>query len=205
MRGFIPTIALATGIAFAQVPGGMGSPGARPTTPGINPNSPQPGLTNDSQMRVHVDDKQFLRDAAMGGLEEVELGKLAVEKGGIDAVKQFGQKMVDDHSKANAEVKKVASAENINVPDALDAKHQARIDKLSRLSGAAFDRAYVKDQVKDHEQVVREFQNEARNGSDAAVKEFASRTLPTLQEHLTMAKDLSKGKNEQASADRSKE
>jgi len=205
MRSFIATIALGTGIAFAQVPGGTGAPGTRPTTPGINPDAPQPSVNTDTQqMRVRVDDKKFLRDAAMGGLEEVELGKLAAEKGGIDAIKQFGQKMVDDHTKAGEDLKQVASAENINIPDALDAKHQARIDKLSKLSGAAFDRAYIKDQVKDHEQDVREFQNDAQNGNDTAVKEFASRNLPTLQQHLTMAKDLNKGNSEQASADRSR-
>jgi putative membrane protein len=128
----------------------------------------------------------------MGGMTEVQLGKLAAEKGSTDAVKQFGQKMVDDHSKADDELKQVASQRNITLPDSLDSRHQARIDKLSKLSGTAFDRAYVKDQMKDHEQDVREFQTEAQNGSDPAVKDFASKTLPTIQEHLSMAKDLNK-------------
>jgi putative membrane protein len=154
-------------------------------------------------MKVKADDKKFLQDAAMGGMAEVAMGKLAAEKGSTDAVKQFGQKMVDDHTKTNDELKQVASAQSITIPGALDSRHQSRIDKLSKLSGAAFDKAYAKAQVKDHEEDLRAFQDEAQNGNNSAVKDFANKTLPTLQEHLTMAKDLSKGKMASNSADRS--
>lgn len=194
-------LAFVTGMAFAQAPGSMGQP-TRPM-PGINPVN-QPGMPNDtSQMKVKADDKKFLQDAAMGGMAEVAMGKLAADKGSSDAVKQYGQKMVDDHTKANDELKQVASAQSITIPDALDSRHQSRIDKLSKLSGAAFDKAYAKAQVKDHEEDVRAFQDEAHNGNNAAVKDFANKALPTLQEHLTMAKDLSKGKMASNSADRS--
>jgi putative membrane protein len=193
-------MAFVTGMAFAQAPGSMGQPSR--TTPGYNPN--QPGLTNDTtQTKVKTDDKKFLQDAVMGGMAEVAMGKLAAEKGSSDAVKQYGQKMVDDHTKANDELKQVASAQSITIPDTLDSRHQSRIDKLSKLSGPAFDKAYVKAQVKDHEEDVRAFRDEAQNGNNAAVKDLANKTLPTLQEHLTMAKDLSKGKTESNTADRS--
>src|SRR5207302_2674341 len=109
-----------------------------------------------------------------------------------------------DHSKANDELKEVAKKESIPIPDSLDAKHRARVDSLSKLSGSAFDRAYIKDQLKDHQQDVKEFQNEASSGSMPAVKDFASKTLPTLQEHLSTVKDLDKGKKS-TSADRSKQ
>ena len=142
-----------------------------------------------------ADNKTFLKNAAAGGLAEVELGKLAAAKGSADGVKQFGQRMVEDHSKANELLKQVAGRESIAVPDSLDAKAQARVDKLAKLSGAQFDRAYIKDQVKDHEQDVREFQLEAENGLDPDVKHFAAQTLPTLKEHLTMIKDLRKNSN----------
>jgi putative membrane protein len=125
-------------------------------------------------------------------MAEVELGKLATQKAASDAVKQFGQKMVDDHSKANDQLKQVASKENITIPDSLDSKHQSRIEKLSKLSGPEFDKAYIKDQVKDHKQDVSEFKSEANNGSDPNIKQFASNTLPILEQHLTMAKDLNK-------------
>jgi putative membrane protein len=139
-----------------------------------------------------VDDKKFVENAALGGMAEVELGKLATQKASSDAVKQFGQKMVDDHSKANDQLKEIASKENISIPASLDSKHQSRIEKLSKLSGPDFDKAYVKDQVKDHKKDVSQFKNEAESGSNPNIKQFASTTLPTLQEHLSMAQDLSK-------------
>jgi putative membrane protein len=185
--------------AMAQAPGA----GQSPTTPQSSPSSrqaspnttgpaaPNEGNANDT-MTTKVDDKKFVKDAALGGMAEVELGKLATQKAASEAVKQFGQKMVDDHTKANDQLKEVASKENITIPDSLDSKHQSRIEKLSKLSGPDFDKAYIKDQVKDHKQDVSEFKNEANAGSDPNVKQFASNTLPILEQHLTMAKDLSK-------------
>ena len=128
----------------------------------------------------------------MGGLHEVALGKLAVEKGSSDAVKQFGQKMIDDHVKANDELKQIAAAGGVNLPDALDSKHQSRVDKVAKLSGPEFDKAYIKDQVKDHKHDIDDFKSEAQNGSEPNVKQFAMATLPTLEEHLNAVKDLNK-------------
>lgn len=188
--------------ALAQTPGQI--PGQQPPM-GQQPQRPIPGQTDpmgrrdptvnpnaDTTPAMKVDDKKFLKDAAMGGLTEVELGKIAVQKASSDAVKQFGQKMIDDHSKANEHLKHVAKQESISVPEELDSKHRSRVDKLSKLSGADFDKAYMKDQLKDHQQDVREFQLEAQNGTDPNVKGFAVKTLPTLQAHLNMAKDISK-------------
>jgi putative membrane protein len=182
--------------ALAQGHGG-GVPMTQPASRS-NPNDPNALNTNRNTQTQRVDEKKFLKDAAIGGMVEVELGKLAVQKASSDAVKQFGQKMVDDHTKANEELKQITSNANINVPDSLDAKHQSRIDKLAKLSGTEFDRAYIKDQLKDHQQDVKEFQNEAENGNQAEVKNFASKILPTLQEHLSMAKDLNKQKGNTA-------
>ncbi len=159
-----------------------------------------PGNTPDA-MPMKVDDKKFVKDAALGGMTEVELGKLAAQKASSDAVKQFGQKMVDDHTKANDELKQIASKESISVPDSLDSKHQSRIDKLAKLSGPDFDKAYIKDQVKDHQSDVTDFKNEAQYGSDPNVKQFATSTLPTLEEHLSTVKELNKSaKKEKASS-----
>jgi putative membrane protein len=179
--------AIPVGTAFAQHSGG-GAPAQTPSAQQNNPNNPMNQLDQGSSK---VDDKKFAKDAALGGITEVELGKLATQKASSDAVKQFGQKMVDDHTKANDMLKQVASKENISLPDTLDSKHQARIDKLSKLSGAEFDKAYVKDQLKDHQNDVREFQAEAQGGTDPNIKQFASTTLPTLQQHLEMVKALS--------------
>jgi putative membrane protein len=190
---------------LAQVPSpqpSMGQTGR--TNPATSPQTQPTANPTQMQTSMKADDKKFVRDAAIGGMTEVELGKLAAEKGSSDGVKQFGQKMVDDHTKANDELKKVAGAQSLSVPDSIDSKHRSRIDKLAKLSGAEFDRAYIKDQLKDHQQDVREFQDEAQNGNIPAVKDFAAKTLPTLQEHLTMVKDLNNGKSASNSADRSK-
>jgi putative membrane protein len=191
------------GLLFAQNPGSPQQPGNSPMGP--NPRVGPPGIANDPASRPELnagtpqqtkaDDSKFVKDAAVGGMTEVALGKLAQEKASSDAVKQFGQKMIDDHSKAGEDLKKAATKANINVPDSIDSKHQARIDKLSKLSGADFDKAYIKDQLKDHREDVAAFDREAQNGSEPAVKEFASKTLPTLQQHLSMVKDLNKGKS----------
>ena len=151
-----------------------------------------PGAQNpDAMTGKKVDDKAFLKHAAMGGLAEVELGKLAAQKGASEDVKQFGQKMVDDHTKANDQLKEIAAKAQVEVPSSLDPKHQKSMDKLSKLSGEKFDKAYVKDMVKDHRKDVSEFQAEAQNGTDPNVKQFAASTLPVLQEHLKMIEDIS--------------
>jgi putative membrane protein len=184
---------------LAQPPGGGSPSGQSPSTPSTFPGQNSPNrpdangpLGNNPPAPSKVDDKKFVKDAAMGGMTEVELGKLAAQKASREDVKQFGQKMVDDHTKANDQLKQIAGKENIPIPDSLDSKHQSRIDKLSKLSGADFDKAYIKDQLKDHQTDVREFSNEAQGGTDPNIKTFASSTLPTLQEHLEMVKNLNK-------------
>jgi len=135
-------------------------------------------------------DHDFVMDAAMGGMLEVELGRLAAQQGTSDAVKQFGQRMVDDHSKANAELMTLAQSKGITLPTALDDKHRNEVTKLSAKTGADFDRAYSKLMLSDHEKDVSEFEKESTKGTDPDLKAFASKTLPTLQEHLQLARTL---------------
>ncbi len=135
-------------------------------------------------------DQKFMTKAAEGGMAEVALGRLASEHGGSDAVKQFGQRMVTDHGKANDELTQLAQQKGVSLPTAPDAKDQKLIDRLSKLSGADFDRAYMRAMVRDHNKDVKEFQREAQRGKDADVQSWASKTLPTLQEHQQQAKQL---------------
>jgi putative membrane protein len=137
-------------------------------------------------------DSTFVTKAAKGGMAEVELGKLAAEKGTSDQVKQFGQRMVTDHSKANDELKAVAQSKSLTLPTALDPKDKALHDRLAKMSGAAFDRAYMQAMLADHQKDVREFRMEANSGQDPDVKAFAAKTLPTLEEHLKMARDANR-------------
>lgn len=130
----------------------------------------------------------------MGGMTEITLGKLAVEKASRDEVKQFGQKIIDDHTKSNDELKQLAVAGGVDLPAALDAKQQSRVGKLAKLSGAEFDKAFLKDQMKYHQQNVKDFQDEVKYGSVAQVKDLASKELPALKQHLEAAKDLNKNK-----------
>jgi len=132
-------------------------------------------------------DKSFVEKAAVGGLAEVQMGKMAQQKGSSDQVKQFGSRMVEDHSKANDELKQVASSKGITLPTDLDAKHKSKMEKMQKLSGAQFDRAYMDDMVSDHKQDVADFKKEANSGKDSDIKAFAAKTLPTLEDHLKMA------------------
>jgi putative membrane protein len=148
------------------------------------------GSAMSAQGSAHVasSDRKFIEKAAQGGMAEVKLGQLATQKASSDQVKQFGQRMVDDHSKANDQLKQVASDKGVTLPTQLDRSTQREYDKLSKLSGAAFDREYMKHMVSDHKKDVSEFKSEANKARDADVKQFASSTLPTLEEHLTLAK-----------------
>ena len=137
-------------------------------------------------------DAKFAINAAKGGMMEVEMGRMAAEKATSPDVKQFGQRMVDDHSKANDELKAIASGKGMTLPAAVDAAGKAKMDKMSKLTGAAFDRAYMADMVKDHKKDVAEFRKEAKSGKDPDIKGFASKTLPTLEEHLKMAQDTTR-------------
>ena len=132
----------------------------------------------------------FARQAAIGGMTEVELGRLAVERASNARVREFGQRMVDDHSKANTELQVAAREQGVALPTEIDTEHRAAVDRLSRLSGPAFDQAYMRDMVMDHEQDVADFARAARHAGDSPIKSFAARTLPTLQDHLKMARDV---------------
>jgi putative membrane protein len=137
-------------------------------------------------------DNGFMTKAARGGLAEVELGRLAATHASNQQVKQFGQRMVDDHSKANNELQEIAAKEGVTLPTALDARDNAEKDKLTSLNGPDFDKAYMEDMVKDHRADIAEFKKEASSGTDPSLKAFASKTLPTLQEHLTLAESAEK-------------
>ncbi len=131
-------------------------------------------------------DTKFAMNAAQGGMAEVKLGQLAASKGSSDFVKQFGQKMVDDHSKANDQLKSVASKDNMTLPTDLSAKDQAEYDKLSKMSGAGFDKEYERYMTADHKMDVAAFKKESMTGQNPDLKSFAGDTLPTVQQHLQM-------------------
>lgn len=156
------------------------------------------GGTSTAKSKPAMADSHFAKEAAQGGMAEVKLGQLARDKGSSDSVKSFGKRMVDDHSKAGDKLKDVASNQNIKLPTDISAKDQATYDRLSKLNGTAFDRGYARYMVKDHETDVAAFQKEANGGRNDLLKSFASETLPTLQDHLKEAKEMTKRVSGQA-------
>jgi putative membrane protein len=147
-------------------------------------------MDNGTKKMMSSADTTFAMKAAQGGMAEVKLGQLAADKATNPDVKAFGQRMVTDHTKANDDLKSVAQQEGMTLPTDVNAKQQAMYDKLSQMSGAAFDKAYVNDMLKDHEEDVKDFQKEANSGKDDQLKSFASRTLPVLQSHLDSIKQI---------------
>jgi len=131
----------------------------------------------------------FIEKAAMGGMTEVKLADLALQKSQNQDVRKFATDMKQDHSQANSELESIASSKNVTVPATLDKKHQAILDSLSAKSGAEFDSAYSKYMVKDHRQAVALFK-QAQSSKDSDISGFAAKTLPTLEEHQKMANGL---------------
>ncbi len=138
-------------------------------------------------------DRKFVEEAAEGGMAEVRLGRLAVERASAPEFKQFGQRMVDDHQKANDELKTIAEQKNLPLPTEMTSADQKTYQQLAQLSGGDFDKQYMKHMVKDHDHDVRAFKHEAAAGADRDVQAFAKRTLDVLEEHDRLAKQTSKG------------
>lgn len=172
-------------------PDEAGARGVEPDSPAGQNRAPAETAANDAAV-PGATDRSFIVEAAHGGLAEVELGRMAAEKAANARVKQFAQRMVADHGKANDQLNALAGARTITLPAQLDAQHKATRDRLAGLSGDAFDQAYMRLMVADHRADVAAFQQEAANGRDAEVKAWAGKILPTLQQHLTMAQEISK-------------
>jgi putative membrane protein len=196
----VAALALVFGAApvFAQYGGSSGTT-RQPQGRQQDSTTSQDNTDTNSANTKSSADENFAKKAAQGGMAEVKLGQLAEQKGSSPEVKNFGRRMVQDHSKANNELKDVTSKENIPLPNEMDKSDQATYDRLSKLSGDAFDRAYARDMVKDHSKDVSEFQKEAKNGKDESIKNFAAQTLPALQNHLDQARQMEQAVNQSSS------
>src|SRR5262245_23090981 len=164
----------------------MAAPASAQTAAGQPASAPTPAAKMNPEQR-------FMTDVANVGMAEVELGKLATEKASNEQVKKFGQRMVDDHTKAGDELKSIAQTKNITWPTELDAKHKAVHDRLMKLSGESFDRAYMQEMVSGHQKAVSTLKTESTKGKDPEIKAWAAKTLPTIEDHLKEARDVSRG------------
>lgn len=176
-----------TAVTNSNLPSNMNSAMNSNTPANINSANGSSGMNKE----LSSGDKDFMNKAAQGGMFEVKLGELAFAKGQSPDVKMFGQKMKFDHTKANDELKALAGGKAVTLPADVSAKQKQDMDKLSKLSGAAFDKEYVRMMIEDHEKDVADFQKQAEGGTNSELKTFASSTLPTLQMHLAMIQVIS--------------
>jgi putative membrane protein len=149
--------------------------------------------------KADMADAHFAKAAAQGGMAEIQLGKLAADRGSNAMVKAFGERMVTQHGAAADQLKAAAEQAHIVLPTAVSSKDQQTYDRLARLTGSDFDRAYADDMVQDHEKDVHEFQNEANNGKNSGIRAFAAQTTPMIQQHLNQAREMQKAVSQTSS------
>ena len=143
-------------------------------------------------MPVTTADQDFILAAAQGGMTEVKLGELAAANGMRVDVKEFGQMMVKDHTAINDNLKALAAQKGVTLPDSLDAEHQAMVDKMSALTGAAFDDAYISGMIKAHTKDAKAFKAEAAATKDVDIKSFLDKSIPVVEAHLQHVTALKK-------------
>jgi putative membrane protein len=184
------------GTGFAQAMGqpGQASPAGPPgsmTRPDATAGDPM-AMQQMGQGQQEMMDKKFVSGALEGGMAEVALGKLAAEKATNPEVKQFGQQMVEDHTKLGEQMKPVAEQIGVKIPTELSKKDKAMEAKLSAMSGAQFDKAYVEMMVKDHKKDYSEFQDEAKSAVIPSVKAAATAGEPVIKSHLDHIQQIAK-------------
>jgi len=164
------------------------------TTPALaqNQDIAEQQLAQAGQEQLAQEDIEFATDAAEGGLKEVQLGELAQQQAESEEVRQFGQRMVEDHGKANEQLKQIAQQKGIELPQEPPEDVKQLYDELQQKSGRDFDQAYMDEMVSDHEEDVETFQQYAETGQDPDLTSFAEETLPVLQEHLELAEQTQK-------------
>ena len=178
-------------------PSNNNSPGRSPNspttpsnnnTPGRSPNSPAGGQTSPNSLSSR--DRTFLMQAGQLSMMEVELGRLAVQRGSSPGVKQYGQEMVEDHTRANQELMQLAMQKKVELPTEMSTQNTAMIDRLSGLSGTSFDTAYKQAMIDSHNQAIALFQAQSQQGQDPELKAWATQKLPNLQAHLEMVNQM---------------
>jgi len=156
-------------------------------------------ISNTASSTMTAKPEDFMKDAAQGGMAEVKMGQPAAKNAKDPEVKKFGQMMVTDHTAAGKDLEAVAKKKNFTLPSDIGS-HQSTYDKLSKLTGADFDKEYVSEMVSDHEADLKDFQRQADNGTDPDVKAFAAKVVPVIQKHLDAIKAIQAKMNGSSSA-----
>jgi putative membrane protein len=188
-------LALCGSMAIAQAPRDASGPASQ--TPGQSPSMDQQQQMNGMQgpNQPTPMDRMFVSKAMQGSMAEVQLAQLTLQKSSNDQVKQFAQRMIDDHTKLNEQMKPVADQLGVKAPDQISKGDRKTIAELQGLSGSAYDQAYIRDMVKDHKQDLGQFQTEASSGQDQTVKDAANQGSKVIAQHLQMAQQLAKDQN----------
>ncbi len=186
--------ALCPVVLLAQDPMGPPASSTQPNVPQQTRPSMQDSTGISSEPIDTMKDRMFLRKAVQGGLAEVQLGQLAAQKASSQDVKDFGQKMVTDHTALNNEMATVADALGVMLPKKLSKEDQAEYDKLNAMSGDDFDKEYLAFMVKDHHKDLREFRTESVSASDATLKEAVDKGSKVIYEHMKMVDKLARDK-----------
>src|SRR5499427_4601892 len=160
-------------------------------TVGITPSPTVAASPTASPVALTTSEKEFMANAARGGMMEVQLGNLAEQKASSNDVKQFGERMSTDHSQLGQKLQQLASNLNFTLPQELNPEQQNVVSRLEKLAGKAFDREYMREMVSDHVKDISEFERAASQATNADIKQFITEALPTLREHLKSAREIS--------------
>lgn len=180
----------------ATEPNNNNNPGRSPNTPttpsnnnpGRSPNSPAGGQTSPNSLSSR--DRTFVMQAGQLSMMEVELGRLAVQRGSSAGVKQYGQEMVEEHTRANQELMQLAKQKKVELPTEMSTQNTALRERLSGLSGKSFDTAYKQAMIDSHNQAIALFQAQSQQGQDPELKAWVTQKLPNLQAHLEMVNEM---------------
>jgi putative membrane protein len=153
----------------------------------VNETTPIAGPTATSGQGQDAD---FLRTASHINQAEVDAGRMAMERAIDPEVRRFGEMLANDHRESLQELEQLASQQDIALPQQLDNKHQQMLSRLSQLQGAQFDREFINEMVKRHEEAISRFENQMRSGRDAQAKSYAANAIPSLREHLRIAREI---------------
>jgi putative membrane protein len=147
-------------------------------------------LLGAAAFALDATDQKFTTNASVANLAEIQLAELAQQKASAGEVKQYAQHLRQDHQRATEKLNALAAQKGAQLPAELDAQRKREKERLAKLEGAAFDKAYIDLMVKDHKKSISEFEKQAERGNDAELKQFAAQALPKLREHLNQAQQL---------------
>lgn len=198
-------VALPTAVSvLASLPASAWAQASNPVTTRADTGGPTAVVTRDGaasgaagerrdgakDSKLSRGDRRFIEDAMAGGQAEVQLGQLAMQRSTNPQVKAFAERMVADHQRAGEELRTLAQAHNVALSADAQRDHQKHAERLTRADRGDFDRAYMDMMVKDHDDTVGKFRKASKSADDPQIKAFATRQLPTLEEHLKMARSL---------------